>query len=55
MNNLENESELEQKPKIESKLITKPDVKLCNSNDNKGIQVRLIEKSEPKITVTRIE
>ena len=55
MNNLETETRLDQIPNIESKPITRADIKTGNDTDNKGIQVRLIEKIEPKVTVTRIE
>jgi|CXWL01.1.fsa_nt_gi hypothetical protein len=55
MNNLEKEDSLDQIQQIESKPITRPEVKLDNDTDNKGIQVRLIEKIEPKVTVTRVE
>jgi hypothetical protein len=55
INNLETETRLDQISNIESKTTTSPDIKIGNDPDNKGIQVRLIEKIEPKVTVTRIE
>ena len=54
INNSENRSKPEQLPQIESKSILRPEVKIDKGMITK-ILVQIIKKSQPKVSVTRIE